>query len=249
MREKPLIRLPGLLVVATVALLIAAAPALANGDNNGNGDNETQCNGTFTGVTLGDVVVPPDAVCVLTNSVVNGQVDVLKNAYFQATNTKITEDVNGERAQTVFIDTGSSADSVSGERTAQVFVFNATVNGDVDSDHGTSEVEVCGSTVKRTTTVQDLHGGGNEILVGDPANGCAANTLKNVRVDHNFTDVLLSIRGNSISGNATVSFNNGPSDKFVQANNGGKKLKCVGNAAPFVGGPNGTWTSKQGQCF
>jgi hypothetical protein len=35
----------------------------------------------------------------------------------------------------------------------------------------------------------------------------------------------------------------------VQANNGGKTLKCKGNESPFVGGPNGTWQSKQGQCF
>jgi hypothetical protein len=247
----PLIRLPVLLAVAIVALLTAAAPALANGENgDGNGDGDaTTCNGTLTGVTLGDVVVPPNGVCILTNSVVNGQVDVLKDAYFQATNTQITEDVNGEHAQTVFIDNGSSAGSVEGDTTAQIFVFSATVNGDVDSDHGTNEVEICGSTVKGTATVQDLHGGGNEILIGDPANGCASNTLKNVEVDHNSTDILLSIRGNSISGNATVSHNNGSSDKFVQANNGGKTLKCVGNASPFVGGPNGVWTSKQGQCF
>jgi hypothetical protein len=250
MREKPSIRLPVVLAVAIVALLTAAAPALANGDNgDGNGDNATQCNGTFTGVTLGDVVVPPNGACILDNSVVNGQVDVLKDAYFQAVNTKISEDVNGDHAQTVFIDTGSSSGDVSGDTTAQFFIFNATVNGDVDSDHSTNEVEVCGSTVKGAATIQHLQGGGNEILVGDPAGGCAANTLKNVRVDHNFTDILLSIRGNSISGNATVSHNNGPSDKFVQANNGGKTLKCVGNASPFVGGPNGGWASKQGQCF
>jgi hypothetical protein len=239
-----MIRLPVVLVVAIVALLTAAAPALASGNN-----NATTCNGTFTGVTLGDVVVPPNGVCILTNSVVNGQVDVLKNAYFQATNTQIKGDVNGHTAQTVFIDTGSSTGSIGADTTAQVFVFNATVNGDVNSDHGTNEVEICGSTVNGTATVQDLHGGGNEILIGDPAGGCASNTLKNVQVDHNSTDVLLSIRGNSISGNATVSYNNGPSDKFVQANNGGKTLKCVGNASPFVGGPNGVWTSKQGQCF
>jgi hypothetical protein len=257
MRYKPLFRLPVVLVAAVVALSMAAAPALADGDNgnnnndnNGGGnDNATTCNGTFTGVTLGDVVVPPNGSCILMDSVVNGQVDVLKDAYFQATNTQISEDVNGERAQTVFIDTGSSAGSVGGDKTAQIFVFNATVNGDVDSDHGTNEVEICGSTVKGTATVQDLHGGGNEILIGDPADGCAPNTLKNVRVDHNVTDFLLSIRGNTISGNATVSHNDGPSDKFVQGNNGGKTLKCVGNATPFAGGPNGAWASKQGQCF
>jgi hypothetical protein len=253
MRENRMGKLPVLLVVVIVALLVGAGPALAddnndNGDHNGN-DEATQCNGTFTGVTFEDVVVPPNGVCVLSNSTVNGDVEVQKDAFFQATNTKIEGDVEGDQAQTVFIDTGSSAGAVSGEETGQVFVFNATVNGGVQSDNGTNEVEVCGSTVKGRIKVQDLHGGGNEILIGDPTNSCSGNTAKSVHVADNFTDVFFSIRGNTISGNITVSNNSGTSDKFVQNNNGGKTLECVGNASPFVGGPNGAWVSKEGQCF
>jgi hypothetical protein len=264
MKQNPVSKLLALLVVAILAMLMAAAaPAMAwdneqgsASDDNEQGDNGDQafkCNGTFTGVTINsDVIVPPNAVCILNSSTVKGGVLVQTNAYFQSTNTTIKEDVQGNQAQTVFIDTGSKvSDNVLASQTGQVFVFNSTIGGGVGVDRTTATVNVCGNTVNGAGI--GIVRSGRDILVGDPLTlGCGANTVSrgSVLIAQNNTDVELVIRGNSVPNGSMYVLNNvGTSDKFVQANNGGKTLKCTGNAAPFVGGPNGTWVSKQGQCF
>ena len=77
-----------LLGAASIGLLAAASPAWADG--------EFQCNGTFVGVTVGDVVVPPKGACTLTLSTVKGNVTVLKKASFEAIFTKIGANVEGQ---------------------------------------------------------------------------------------------------------------------------------------------------------
>ena len=238
---------------AVIVLLCgSAAPALAAKDHRDH-HHAFRCNGTFTR-TFKDVVVPPNGVCVLTNSTVRDNVEVQKNAYFRADKTKIRGDVQGDRGQTVFINTGSSVGGdVEMHGGAQLFVYNSTVKHDIQAKNLTNEVELCGTTVSRGgVDVERLHGGGNEILIGDPLTvGCPGNTVArgSVKVEGNFTDVDFVILGNTISlGNLLVNDNTGTSDKVVQTNKGGKTLRCTGNTAPFVGGPNGTWASKQGQC-
>ena len=238
---------------AVIVLLCGFAAAAQSAKDRGRHD-AFKCNGTLTGA-FHDVVVPPNGVCVLTNSTVRENVEVRKNAYFQADNTKIRDDVRGDHAQTVFINTGSSVGGgVETRGGAQLFVYNATVKHDIRATNLTNKVEICGTTVSRGgVDIERLHGGGNEILIGDPLTvGCPRNTVsrESVKVEMNFTDVYFVIRGNTIShGNLLVTDNTGTSDKFVQTNNRGKTLNCTGNTAPFVGGPNGTWTRKRGQCF
>ena len=252
-----------LFATALVALLWAsAAPAMARDKEHGgssdhqkrgdNGEHAFKCNGTITGQTIkSDLVVPPNGVCVLSNSTVLGGVDVHRNAYFESDNSTIKEDVQGDQAQTVFINTGSKVgDNVLGEQTAEVFVFNSTVGG-VSVERATDQAEVCGTTVNGRGI--DIARSGQDILVGDPLTaGCAGNTVSrgSVLIAQNSTNVELIVRGNSVpNGNMYILNNVGTSDKEVQTNTGGKTLKCTGNAAPFVGGPNGTWHSKHGQCF
>src|SRR5207253_657880 len=62
-----------------------------------------QCNGVFTGISAHDVTVPAGGACQLINSTVKDDVRVLKDAYFQATNTSVGDDVKGKRAQTIFL--------------------------------------------------------------------------------------------------------------------------------------------------
>ena len=123
-------KLLGLLAVFLTAVLAIASPAAAHSD--------FRCSGVFKGKSYGDVVVPRGAACTLVGATVDGDVRVLRNAYFQATGTVVRGDVEGERAQTVFIDTGSRVSgSVEAERAAQFFVFNSTVTEDIEPNRTT----------------------------------------------------------------------------------------------------------------
>jgi hypothetical protein len=212
-----------------------------------------RCTGTRTGVVWNrDVVVPPGKPCTLSNSVVTGGVTVQSGSYFQATNTSISNAVVASQSQTVFIDTGSTVGGrISTDLTSQVFVYNATVNGSIGVKRSSSAVQVCGTTVKGAAfTVSNSN---RDILIGDPqASGCPGNKVPNgsVTLVGNSTSVEFVVRGNSVStGNLVVENTAGPSSKSVQSNTGGNMLKCAGNASPFVGGPNGSWATKTGQCF
>jgi hypothetical protein len=176
---------------------------------------------------------------------------VQTGAYFQATNTSISKAVVGDHSQTVFIDTGSSVGGrISTDSTAQVFVYNATVNGSIGVTRSSTAVQVCGTTVKGSAF--SVSQSRRDILIGDPlTTDCPGNNVPNgsVALVANSTYVEFVVRGNTVStGNLVVQNNVGISNKYVQNNTGGNTLKCVGNASPFVGSPNGTWLSKQGQC-
>ena len=91
-------RVLGLTVAAAAAMLAIASPAAAR---------DLKCDGVFKGKTYDNVTVPRGAACTLIDSTVRGDVRALKNAYFQATGTAVRGDVEGEQAQTIFIDVGS----------------------------------------------------------------------------------------------------------------------------------------------
>jgi hypothetical protein len=208
------------------------------------------CNSKLNGVTLNDVVVPKNGVCVLKNSTVHGSVQVATGAYFQATGTKIHGDVNGNGAKTIFIDTASRVGgSVTADRTAQVLVYHATVGGSLTANRANNEVQICGTTVKNGDVA--VKNGQSEVLIGDPTTNCGANTVRsgNLAVNNNATDVFFGIAGNTIKkGDLKVNGNGGPSTKLVQNNRGGDHLSCSRNGKPFTGSPNGNWKSKSGQC-
>jgi hypothetical protein len=198
-----------------------------------------------------DVVVPEDGVCTLIGGSVGGDVEVGRNAYFQATGTQIAGDVEGRRSLTIFIDTGTTVGgSVETTSTFQVFVFGATLGDELEVARSTDKVQVCGTSVDGDVEVERS---GRDILFGDPTVGadCAGNTVRNghsADFEHNSTDVELTIRGNTFEGgDLSVEDNRGPSDKFVQNNTGGDVLNCHGNEQPFTGTPN-AFASERGQC-
>ena len=239
-----LIVLTGSAVIAAVGLTATSAVASTT---------TIRCTGTRTGVVWNrDVVVPSNKPCTLYDSVVNGSVSVEAGSYFQATRTSISGAVVAYQSQTIFIDTGSSVGGrIATDLTAQVFVYNATINGSIGVKRSNSTVQVCGTTVKGLAfTVSSSR---RDILIGDPlTTGCPGNKVPNgsVTVVGNSTYVEFVVRGNSVSnGNLVVQNNTGTSGKYVQSNTGGNKLKCSGNAAPFVGGPNGSWVTTEGQCY
>jgi hypothetical protein len=231
--------------VVVTALLALASSAAAHG---------TTCNSTIplTGANIsGDLVVPDNGECTIINSTVGDDVKVGKNAYFQATGSTIADDVEGNRSQTIFIEGSSTVgDEVRTSRTAQVFIFDSTINGAIGITGTTDQVNVCGNTVDGRIEVKHS---GRDILIGDPLTvGCAGNTVLNkhrIRVEDNFVDVELVVRGNTVQGgDLEVNDNEGPAAKFVQDNKGGDELECRHNESPFTASGNTGWHETEGQC-
>ncbi len=253
-------KLIALMSMALIALLAVASPALANGDGwygdhsdrGRHRDNDTfRCNGVFTGKTFRDVEVPANKSCTLIDSRVRDDVEVRSGAYFQSTDTSIADNVQARGALTLFIDSDSTVGGdVLADRTAQVYVFNSKIYGGIGVLRATEVVNICGNTVKgdgigvvRSST---------DIIVGDPlALDCAGNTITrgDMLLWDNFTEAELIVRGNNVlRGSMWVLDNDGPSDKFVESNTGGRSLRCRGNDAPFLGAGNLSWDNYSGQC-
>jgi hypothetical protein len=227
--------------LALAGLLVATSPAVAR---------ETSCSGTVTGASYEDVVVPRGGACTLVDSTVTGDVKVLKDAYFQSTDTKIGGDVLGTEAQTIFVDKRTQVTgSIKVRKTIQVFIFNSRVTQDIDID-GTGEVvQICGTTLQKGDVL--VQWSGRDILIGDPkAASCRGNTLKrgNLSVRRSFADVEFVIRGNYIKkGNLEVFRNTGPVRKYVEDNTGGDRLKCSNNSRLRISANTG-WAHKQRNC-
>ena len=260
-------RLLAALAVAVISLLsVAVSTALGHGNYaRGSWDDgwyerhewdrpsgAMKCNGMLTHVTIRNhVEVPPDGVCTLIDSAVNGAVHVRDGGYFQATSTSVLGDVEASEALTVFIDGGSRiGGSVTANETAQVSLFDSTIAGRIGIYRSHDTVNVCGTTVKGAGI--GIARSRSDILVGDPlAVGCAGNrvTRGSVLLWKNSVDVAFVVRGNRIPrGRLHVVGNKGPSDKFVQKNTARKGIRCTGNLAPFAGSPNFGPVTGRGQC-
>jgi hypothetical protein len=219
-----------------------------HGHGHGKKNKTFVCNGVFTGVKVKNVFVPPNGACTLNDSRVKRDVFVSKEAFFQATNTRIRGDVVAWKALTVFIDKGSTVgDDVTTGKTHQVFIFGATLFGGVRVEKSDEKVQVCGSDIGDDVKIKRS---GRDILVGDPlAVDCAGNNVDgDVKVAGNFVDVELVIRGNTIEDDLRVLGNTGPAEKFVQNNTGGDELSCFANDPPFTASGNTGWSSTEGQC-
>jgi hypothetical protein len=233
----------GLLAVVVTAVLAVASPAAAR--------DKFTCNGVFTGTTYDDVVVPRDGQCTLLSATVKGNVKAPEGAYFQATGTAIGGSVQADGAQTIFVDTGSKVSGgIRANRTAQVFVFNARVAGNIDVKRSSATVQVCGTTVtKGDISVQRSS---RDILIGDPdAVDCAGNLVKrgDLELVNNSADVLFVVRGNKITkGDLEVIGNTGPVQKIVEDNVGGEVLRCTRNRGSLTVRANSRWDRKKGQC-
>ena len=231
---------------ALLALLAFSASAAAH---------STSCNSTLTNQAIsGDLVVPDGGVCKLVNSTVGDDVWIGEDAYFQATGSGIGDHVEGNRSQTLFIDSGTTVGGdVEANRTAQVFVYNSAIDGRVEAWRSSQAVQICGNTIDGKVHV---HNSGPDILIGDPLTvGCPGNTIENghsMRVEDNTNDGPggeFVVRGNTFQGgDLRVNDNSGPFDKFVQSNTGGDELECFGNEQPFTASGNTGWNELRGQC-
>ena len=236
--------------VAIWAIGLSATPAFAKG-----GGGSFNCNGTVNGGTIAqNVSVSNNGVCVLNGVAVTGNVSVGKKAYFESNGSTISGNVTGINALTLYVWGGSNVSgNVSGIGTAQVFVYNSTIGKNVAGDNnvaaGYGHFQVCGSTVSREIGAAFV---GPDLLVGDPAAGCGANTTGGdilVAVNSAASEVYV-IGNTSNGGNISVYANTGAGDKQVHGNNAPMgDLFCSGNSAPFDGSANGTVGDVEGgQC-
>ena len=242
----------GLVAVCVTALLAIASPAAARA--------KFTCDGVFKNKAYGDVVVPRGAACTLIDSTVAGNVRALKNSYFQATHTAVRGDVEGDEAQTIYLDAGSRAASVEAVKAVQFFVFNSTVLEDIEPERTKEVVQICGNTVRRGNIEVRRSGPngnglsqhpGTDILIGDPlTEGCRGNVVKrgDIIVSRNFADIEFVIRGNTVKrGNLEVSKNIGPVPKIIDDNTSGDRLVCRENTLATATSNTG-WDRKLGQC-
>ncbi len=238
-------------LVALYALGLGAAPVSAGG-----GGGSFNCNKTVNGGTiLSNVNVNPNGVCILNGVTVTGNVTAGRNSYFESNGSTIAGNVTGGSSLTLYIWGGSKVGgNVAGINTAQVFVYDSTVGKNVAAfgsvAPGYGHFQVCGSTVTREIGVAFM---GPDILIGDPAAGCGANTAKNgdIVVAANSAASEVYVIGNTATnGNIGVYNNGGAGDKRVNGNNAPKgDLFCSGNSAPFDGSANGTVGDVEGgQC-
>jgi hypothetical protein len=212
------------------------------------------CNGTYSGIRVRDLVVPPSGVCLITNSVIEGSVDVPYNGDFEAGATSIRGNVEAEGAQTVYIYADSSVGGdIETLGTAQTQIFESTVTGGIRVRRGTDQVYLCHNIVGRGISVTRS---GPNILVGDIQDpNCLGNVVDDgsIFVAGNSTYVELVVGDNSVpNGSIFVADNGGTpvgtSGESVEGNQGGHALICEANAAPFVGSPNPGWSYYAGQC-
>ena len=245
----------GLMAVCVTALLAIVSPAAARPD--------FRCDGVFKGKTYDAVVVPRNAACTLIDSTVTGDVRALRGSYFQSARTVIRGDVEGNAAQTVFIDAGSKVSgSVESVAAVQFYVYNSTIGEDIEPERTTETVQICGNTVRKgnievrrsgpAKSIAPADRPGTDILIGDPFTvGCRGNVVKrgDIKVARNFADIEFVIRGNLIKrGDLQVIRNTGSVPKLIEGNTGGERLLCRDNAAPLSTVENKSWETKLGQC-
>jgi hypothetical protein len=223
--------------------------ALVAGPPSAAAAQDAECSGELTAVAVRNVTVPNGGTCILRNSTVTGHVSASAGSYFQAIRTRIEGDVAGIEAQTLFVDGGSTVrGSVRADRVAQVFLFSSRVRMNVKVDRATDQVFICGSTVERGSI--RVTRSARDIVIGDRrSTECGGNSVRrgNMSVLWNTTDVQLVISGNRFpKGNLIVAGNNGPSQKIVHGNFGGRHIACQANVGHFRASKNRRW--KSGGC-
>ncbi len=232
MRRRALV-VPVVFYAALVALLTVAPQVLAKRDTS------TICSGTLINMATADVTVPVGAVCRVSGSTLKGSVTVLRDAYFEASATKVTGSIRASGALTVFLHDGTDvAGSVEVDGAAQLFLYKTAVGGTVrvaDSRApGYGHVQVCDTTAGGI----EVRRSGPDVLLGDPAAGCLGNRVRRDLVaQDNVTASELDVSGNQVGGWLVVTGNTGSSPKRVVDNTVLGTTELGDNAAPFDHSP------------
>ena len=212
------------LLGCALAMVVAAAlPSSASAV-------DTRCTGPLTG-PFDNVVVPKNAACTLTGSIVRGNVTVRRGASLLSQFNQIAGNVEGDDPRWV----GSLGDRIGGN-------FDVTgATGPGFPFQGLSvNVFVCGSTVENGNIAVEKSRGGT-VAVGTTTPFCAGNDVGgDIIVQENVIPPfeLLFVDLNNVGGDLQVFKNRGMGFKSVVGNEVRENVQCKENDEPFLGGPN-----------
>jgi hypothetical protein len=201
---------------------ITGVPSLnANG-----GQGTTHCEGTLPPGVYENIVVLPDAICLLNNSTIIRDVMALPRSSLVMVDDQVGGNIESHNATQVIVQGGTVGGGIrikgGGFQGVAASINNVTVSGgDVQVENVEANILFIGST--RVT-----NGG---IL-----------TSRNV-VTSDF-----QIQFNTVSESIEVYKTLGPAAKIVSLNVAAVTVRCEGNEPPFVGGPNFA-PEREGQCF
>jgi len=193
-----------------------------------------------------NIVVPPDAVCVLEAAIVAHDVTAFAGSRLFIYSSSIGGNVTGLSARVVQLAT------------------ETTVGGNVDVRNAGDVVYPFASCAVQDTEVQGdvsctKNNPGSPIIRGvaagtppadEPPPAQPVTIHGNVTLEGNFIlpGHVMLLELTTIGKNADVNKNTGGGHKSVQGNTVGNKLDCKKNDPPFIGGPNVAGKAK-GQCF
>ena len=201
---------------------ITGVPSMnANG-----GRGTTHCQGTLPPGVYENIVVLPDAICLLNNSVIIRDVMALPRSSLVMVDDQVGGNIESHNATQVIVQGGTVGGGIrikgGGFQGVAASINNVTVSGgDIQVENVEANILFIGSS--RVT-----NGG---IL-----------TSRNV-VTSDF-----QIQFNTVSESLEVFRTLGPAAKIVSLNTVADAVRCEGNEPPFVGGPNFAPT-REGQCF
>jgi hypothetical protein len=236
-------------VLACFALL-AAGLVVAPGAT----ADDTTCMGTLPPGTYDNVVVPPNADCTLTSSVVLGDVLALQDARLFADSNDIRGNIQGDRADQIDI------------RDTAFALGQSVVGGDIQAVDGGGPtgaafnpfVRVCGTELPNNGDIQvarfrpPASGGSSFVLIGDdglcsPFGGGNSVPKGNIEIVENIITNTMGVDANQVGENLQIFKNTGPGAKTVNGNTVGESLQCFENSTPFSGTGNFA-RDVQGQC-
>jgi hypothetical protein len=181
-------------------------------------------------------VVPAEAVCILSDATVNGNIETQSGSLFLVGNVTVNGNIESQGGQiTALINEGSGSNQVFG-------------NVDIDSSN---TVAICGSSINGDVAISNTNPG--EVAFGGSEVGATCSTIGggniiggNVTITKNNVTTL-GAADNIIGGNMTITYTLGAGTKQVINNKVTGNLQCSNNDQPFVSAGN---QAKQltGQC-
>ena len=208
---------------------------LAAAESNG----DVTCAATLPPGVYDNITVPPGALCIVTFSLVRGNVKALENAMLLVAESQVLGSIVGDKADVMQL-------------------RRNLVGGNIEIAEGGPhpsllEVGLCGNDLPNgNIKVIKMQGG-----VGiSPFAFCVPatpNTVRrgNLQIEDNIFETLqkrLFVSQNEVGQNLQVYKNRGFREKLVFNNVAGESVQCFDNDPPFVGGPN-TAPKREGQCF
>jgi hypothetical protein len=215
--------------LGTAAAALAAAGCLAAAPSGALADAGAPalvCNGTYAGGTYGNVVVPPNGICSLSDATVLGNIAVLDSGTLNLNpgttpNSTVYGDISGAPGSNIDTGTGWTVDGTIATEQANILGVTGGTTHSIRAD-GTQDVFISGTTIDGDVAASGTQSygviGQNPVLTGNVAiTGTAAGAAFNL--DNQLVDGSVYVLANQTQ--VEVYFNT------IRHN-----LVCLGNNPP-----------------